>query len=154
DDVALSDYFHADHSLAFGTHLLEERAGRLYVGIHVRSARIPPDLVDLDPVAGFSRTQRTEIVTGYSVGPYLPALPRLLQHVHHTAEARGPVGCSDAMHDQRIYIVCAQLAKKAVDVLPGSVRVAIVGLGLDNVPVARNALYGFAEIRIRAVLIC
>src|SRR5262245_38519864 len=58
------------------------------------------------------------------------------------------------MHDQRIYIVRAQLAKKSVDVLPGSVRVAIVGLGLDNVPVARNALYGFAEIRIRAVLIC
>src|SRR5262249_479169 len=59
----------------------------------------------------------------------------------------------DAVYDQRVYIVCAQFAKKAVDVLPGSVRVAIVGLGLDNVPVPRNALYGFAEIRIRPVLV-
>src|SRR5262249_19697327 len=151
DDVALSHYLHPDHSLALGPHLFKERAGRLYIGIHMRAAWIPADLIDLDPVAGFGRPQRPEIVAGYSVRPYLPALPRLLQHVHHTAKARGPVGCRYAMYDQGVNVVCTQLSQEAVDVLPRSVRIAIVGLGLDNILVARNALYRFAEVRIRAI---
>src|SRR5262249_36652233 len=46
-----------------------------------------------------------------------------------------------------------QLAKEAIDIVPGLLRLAAVGLGLNQVPVARDSLHRAPEIWHRAILV-
>src|SRR5215470_6669519 len=50
-------------------------------------------------------------------------------------------------------MIRAQLAQEPVDIVPGLLRLAAIGLGLNQVPVARDAFHRAPEIWHRAVLI-
>src|SRR5262245_61963580 len=115
--------------------------------------RIKPDLIDLDPVAGRGCFESSEVMAGNPVSPNLALLLCLFENVHHAAVPRSPISLGDAMHDQRIDMVGAQLAKEPVDIIPGLLRLAAVGLGLNQVAVAGDSLHRAPEIWHRAILI-
>ena len=151
DQIALADHLHPDHALPLAAHLPEEGARRLDFRIHVRAARVPAHLVDLSPVARRGGPQRPEAVAGDADGAHLPPPLGLPEHVHHAAVARRPVRLGDAVDDERIYVIRPQLREETVNVLAGLAGVAAVGLGLDDVTIARHALHRPAEEGVRAV---
>src|SRR5262245_48755533 len=102
---------------------------------------IKPDLINLHPVAGRGPLQGPDGMACNPLSPMLALLLCICDYVHPSAVAGGPVSLGDAMNYQRINMVGAQLAQESVDIVPGLLGLAAVGLGLNQVPVARDSLH-------------
>ena len=74
-----------------------------------------------------------------------------VENVHDAAVARGPIGFGDAVDEDDVDVVDAELAAEAVEVGAYSGGVASVGLGEDGDFVARELLEGCGDVGMAAV---
>ena len=78
--------------------------------------RVDPHQIDLHPVARGGRLQRLEVVAGAADGPDEALRLEIAKHVHGTLHGLGPLRISDAVQEDDVEVVRAELAQEALDV--------------------------------------
>ena len=95
--------------------------------------------------------QSFDAVAGAAMGANDSLLLGFGEHIHGSAEAVGPVGFGDAVHEADIEIVRPEFFAEAIEIGPHAIGVARPGLGQDRDFVARHVLQRFGNVRMAAV---
>ena len=98
-------------------------------GVHVGADGVEADEIDFDPRGSGGRAQGLDGVAGDTVGADDALLFGFGEDVHDAAVARGPVAFGDAVNENDVDVVGAELAAEAIEVGADSGGVAGVGLG-------------------------
>jgi hypothetical protein len=122
-----------------------------WVRIHMGADRIETNEIDIDPRRGGSSAQGLKAVAGDAVGSNNALLLGFGEDVHDTAIPRSPVPLGDAVDEDNVDMVDAQLSPETVKVGTDAGRISSVGLGEDGDLVARELLQGCGDVRMAAI---
>ena len=153
-DPTLAQNLHAHNSLARVVHLLEDRGD--FVGfavVHDQPFRIDPGQINFHKRSLGGGAQRIHAMAARPVGTDDLVLLGLYQVLHGPLVLGRPALFCHAVEQKDVDVVDTQLHAIALEMASRVGDVGRMGLGLDDVLLARNALESFAKVRVRPVLI-